>query len=206
MAAKPEEEDWEFVDEVQRKSTLYNCGMMEPFARECRRKGKGKGEGGDGSKGYATDKEGQDDEGHQERLRQIWIGRIEKLEMTTKVLHVRSNRTQVGRVSTGSGWRRGGRCRLPKKWRTTWVRGGWRSRRSFETLEMWWNSRKGKKAPAARDADLSTGTTKVNAMNHVKFVRRVQIREDRRDGFVQSSKRKTCKRLEIDECESDQQV
>ena len=76
----------------------------------------------------------------------------------------------------------------------------------FETLGMWWNSRKGKKAPAARDADLSTGTTKVNAMNHVKFVRRVQIREDRRDGFVQSSKRKTCKRLEIDECESDQQV
>ena len=51
-----EEEDWEDVDKVRMGSTCYDCGMMEHFATDCRRKGKGKEKGGDGSKGYAKGK------------------------------------------------------------------------------------------------------------------------------------------------------
>ena len=49
--SESEEEDWEDVD--FRRSTCYNCGMMRDF---CRRIGKSKGKGGDGSKGYARGK------------------------------------------------------------------------------------------------------------------------------------------------------
>ena len=54
--SEPEEEDWEDVDDVRRKSTCDTCGMMGDFARDCRRKGKGRGKGNDGSKGYAKGK------------------------------------------------------------------------------------------------------------------------------------------------------
>ena len=80
------------------------------------------------------------------------------------------------------------------------------------SLGVWWNSRKRKKARAARGADPSTGHTKINAMNHVisvkddamgsvKFVE-VNVMGSVKSvkivvtGFVQSSQRQTCKRLE----------
>ena len=50
--SEPEEEDWEYVDEVRRRSMCYNCVMIGLFARFCRRKGKCEGKGGDGGKGY----------------------------------------------------------------------------------------------------------------------------------------------------------
>ena len=39
------------------------------------------------------------------------------------------------------------------------------------SLGMWWNSRKRKKAPAARGADPSTGYVKIDATNELKFVK-----------------------------------
>ena len=41
--SESEEEDGEDVDEA------YSCGVMGHCARDCRRKGKGEGTGGDGS-------------------------------------------------------------------------------------------------------------------------------------------------------------
>ena len=52
--SEPEREDWE--DEVQRGSMCYICWMMGHFARDCRRRGKGKEKGGDGGKKYAKGK------------------------------------------------------------------------------------------------------------------------------------------------------
>ena len=49
--SEPEEEDWEDVDKVRRGSMCSKCGMMGHFARDCRRKGKGKEKGGDGGQG-----------------------------------------------------------------------------------------------------------------------------------------------------------
>ena len=57
------------------------------------------------------------------KLRQIWrtqgqdLHKNQKLGIPRTVLDVRSNRTH-GRVLMESRWYRGGRCRLPKKWRT----------------------------------------------------------------------------------------
>ena len=90
--SEPEEEDWEDVDEVRSGSTCYNA------------KGKGKTLKGSGTSG-----------GHKEGP----LGESESWGYPRIVLDVRSDRTHVGRVSMGSRWYRGGRCRLPAKWRTT---------------------------------------------------------------------------------------
>ena len=47
------DEDWEDVDEVRGDKRCYYCGMMGRLARDCRMRGKGKGEGREGGKGYA---------------------------------------------------------------------------------------------------------------------------------------------------------
>ena len=52
----PEEEDVQDVDEVRWGSTCHKCGMTGHFAKDCRKKGKGSGKGGDGSKGHARGK------------------------------------------------------------------------------------------------------------------------------------------------------
>ena len=60
--SEPDEEDWwENVDEVRRRSTRYSWEMMGHFARDCKRTGKGE-KGGDRSKGYAKG-EGKTTEG-----------------------------------------------------------------------------------------------------------------------------------------------
>ena len=76
------------------------------------------------------------------------------------------------------------------------------------SLGMWWNSRR-KKALAACVADPSTRHMNINAMNHVKIVQEdatgsvTVVKIDMIGSvkfvkivFLQSSKRKTCKRLE----------
>ena len=45
--SEPEEDAWEYVEEVRRGS----IDMLGPFARDCRKKGRGKAKGGDGNTG-----------------------------------------------------------------------------------------------------------------------------------------------------------
>ena len=79
--SEPDEEDWENVDEVRRRSTCYSWEMMGHFARDCKRTGKGE-KGGDGSKGYAKGEGNDDGRRREERAAQgMTFGRIEKLEI-----------------------------------------------------------------------------------------------------------------------------
>ena len=71
---------------------VANCGMMGHFAKDWRRKGKGKGNGVDGGKGYA--------EGEGKTMKGAGKKDSGKSGGHT-VLDVRSYRTQDGRVSLG---------------------------------------------------------------------------------------------------------
>ena len=46
--SEPEDEHWEYVDEVQRESICFIRWMMAHFTRDCTRKSKGQGKGGKG--------------------------------------------------------------------------------------------------------------------------------------------------------------
>ena len=98
-------------------------------------------------------------------------GRTERLGIPGRVLDVRSNRTQVGRVSMESRLRRGGRLTTAEEMEDNLSQRRMEKSEGVESLGMRWNSRKLKKAPAARGADQSTGHMKINAINYVKFVK-----------------------------------
>ena len=88
--SEPEEEDWDDVDEVRRRSISYNCGTVGHLTRDCRRKGKGK----DGSKGYAR---GQ--------------GETMKFEGSKRAHSVEQDR-KVGDTKVSAGRGRGDHCRF----------------------------------------------------------------------------------------------
>ena len=165
----------EDVDEVPRGSTCSNCGVVGHIAKVGYAKGKGKTMEGAGKKGSCKS------EGHKGGL-----------SGESKSWGYQGQSWTCGRAAHASA-----ECR----WRVAGVEQEEPTaeevednlcQRCMEKSEecgssgMW----RKKKAQAARGADPSTGHTKIDVMGYN------EIREDRDDVFVQSSKRKTCNRQE----------
>ena len=49
--SEKDDEDWEVVDEIQRRMRSYSCGLMGHIARDCRGKSNGRSKGKDGGHG-----------------------------------------------------------------------------------------------------------------------------------------------------------
>ena len=70
--SEPQKEYWENLDEVRRGSMCSNYGIMGHVARDCGRKGMGKGKGGEGGKEYAQGRGDTTKDMGKERHSQIW--------------------------------------------------------------------------------------------------------------------------------------
>ena len=135
--SQPEEEDWKMWTRFQGDRHVPIAGWCDTSRRAVKRKGKGTGQGGDRSMGNAKGKgktmEGAGkkgsgkSEGHKgdfQENRKVGDTR----DRAGRAVESHSRRQCVDGESLAS--RR--KSPLPKKWRTTCVRGVWRSRRSVD--------------------------------------------------------------------------
>ena len=147
--SEPEEEDWEDVDGVRRDSTCYKCEMMEHFAREFGRKGKGRGKGAEASTRYAK---GRAKTMKGAGRRGSGISRVGDTEGSA----ARAVQSGTSRQSAdGESLASRGKMPTAEEVEDNLSQRRMEKSEECESLRMWWNSKNRKKALAALGTDPS---------------------------------------------------